>query len=103
MNGAEHQPAAKHTARNAQHVEFFNLVVKSDDVLRRAGSWFSPAFGKYPCIGQAGIGKGAPKNWTDIWLDDPVVKRWGQVASWDLAGDKPRIWKFTSPPSRRGL
>lgn len=89
LNGAEHVSTALIVAETSPTTEFFNLVVETDDVLNRFGDLFSPVLGSSPCIGQTGLGEEAPDNWTDIYLDDVVVRHWGHVLGYDLKGDAP--------------
>jgi hypothetical protein len=107
MNGAEHVSIARKTALLSPNVEFFNLVCESDNVLSIFGSTFSPELGRFDCIGQKGIGRDAPDNWTDIYLDDPIVRRWGYHQGWNLRGDNPDgymdHWHIANHPGNHGL
>ncbi len=90
MNGAEMALTGERVARANPHVNFTNLVVRSDKVLRYAGAVFAPEGGFYKvCLGQNGLGKDAPPNWRDIDLDDPTTQAWGREQGWNLKGDNP--------------
>ena len=90
MNGAEMAETGERVARVNRQVNFINLVVKSDKVLRYAGAVFAPEGRFYkPCLGQRGLGKDAPSNWRDVDLDDPADQAWGRDRGWNLKGDNP--------------
>ncbi len=90
MNGAELVKTGEPIARANPQVNFTNLVVQSDKVLKYAGAKFAPegGFGAV-CLGQVGLGKDAPSNWRDVDLDDPVDQAWGRERGWNLKGDNP--------------
>ena len=90
MNGAEFAKPARVEAMANSHIRFINLVVKADEVLAKLDTNFAPVSGEGPPIGLEGLGGDAPKNWTDIVLDDPEVQTWGVSKGWHLQGDNPK-------------
>ena len=108
MNGAEMAETGERVARANPHVNFTNLVVRSDKVLRYAGAVFAPEGGLYKvCLGQEGLGKDAPSNWRDIDLDDPNTQAWARERGWNLKGDNPASrgdhWFTYRHPGNQGL
>jgi len=88
LNGAELNGTALRIARKRQHIKFFNLVVKEDEVLKKFGERFAPEDGV--CIGRVGLGSEAPQNWVDLDLDSLVFKTWASSQGWpDVQGDNP--------------
>lgn len=85
LNGAETVQAALPLLRAAVGVEFLNVAVREDDVLRRMGARFEPRFGRHGCIGN-GIGT-PPDNVTQVILDDPLDPM--RLPFPDLRGDNP--------------
>lgn len=89
LNAAEHVPAARDAAEYHFGVEFFNVVVRTDDILRGLGGLMSPRIGYESCVGQVGMGD-PPPNWHDLVLDDPDLQfGWGLEHGYDLRGDDP--------------
>ncbi len=89
FNGAAETGQALDIARRRPEIEFLNVVVRSDDVLDKAGEWFTPTLGQAEVIGSKGL-RGAPANWTDIPLDDPDFRARARRLGYDLRGDNPR-------------
>ena len=88
LNGAEYLETAARVARRRSEIEFFSVVVPSDDVLRIPGR-FAPGFGG-EFVGNTPLGALAPANWTDLPLDDPNFQgAMKELYGWDLAGDNP--------------
>jgi hypothetical protein len=77
-------------AQKQPDVEFLNIVVRTDGVLRWLGSLFSPRIGWHATIGQRGLGQDAPPNWLEIVLDDSDWQDWGLARGWVLRGNNPR-------------
>ncbi len=88
MNGAELRKTAVVIAKKRPQIRFFNLVVPEDDVLKKFGEGFAPEVGV--CIGRVGLGIEASQNWSDVYLDSPVLKVWAKSLGWpDVQGDNP--------------
>ena len=68
MNGAALSYDALEVAYARPDVTFYNLIVRSDDVLRTFGQMFSPGGLATGTIGQAGL-YNPPSNWHDIDLN----------------------------------
>ncbi len=99
MNGAEFASSARIEAMANSHIRFINLVVKADEVLAKLGTHFAPGSYEELPIGLNGLSGDAPKNWTDIALDNPEVQDWGASHGWHLQGDNPKQYEdhwFTS-------
>jgi hypothetical protein len=91
LNGAELSRSAHETALLCPKVRFINMMVATDDVLRIFGSLFAPGSLYAPCVGRAGLGEAAPKNWLDVQLDSPALQRWAADHGWpDVQGDNPK-------------
>lgn len=87
FNGAEASRNARVAAFVYPEVKFYNVVVKSDDVLRLAGGLFTPGKVYEPVIGYHGLSN-PPPNWRNIDLG--------------TAGDNPdsmrdHWWSFRNP------
>ncbi len=87
LDGAEHCRDAFKVARARPEVEFLNIVVRTDGVLRWLGSLLSPRIGWHTTIGQRGLGRDAPANWLEIVLDDRDWQDWGRTKGWVLRGN----------------
>lgn len=89
LNGAASCRLARVVAMKRPNVEFFNVVVKSDDVLCRLGKHFSGQGLGGQVIGYDGLTILAPPNWTEFILDSKEVRAWGLNNGFDLQGDNP--------------
>lgn len=90
LNGAELSRTAFETAKLRRDVQFINMVVETDAVLRLFGGLFAPGDLYAPCVGQAGLGEAAPNNWRDLHLDDPQFRKWAAGNGMpDVRGDNP--------------
>ncbi len=88
LNGAEYLDKAANVARNRPDVEFFSVIVGTDDVLNSLGR-FAPGFGGR-FVGNTPLGLGAPPNWTDLPLDNVIFRGlMQQLYGWDIQGDNP--------------
>lgn len=91
MNGAELKINALYIAKERSHIKFYNLVVRGDDMLSKFGALFAPGDLYSITVGQAGLGNSAPRNWEDINMDSPLIKRWATIMGWpDVQGNNPR-------------
>lgn len=88
LNGAEYSGTAQIIAENAPSVQFHNMYVHEDDVLRSMGRFAPPIFKKNIFIGQAGLGVRL-HNWKDYQLDSEKLHQWGDENGYDLRGDNP--------------
>lgn len=88
LNGAETSSEAIRLMAMAPEVEFINVAVEDDDILRKMGAVMSPKVGYDPCIGN-GMDV-VPENCLQVVLDDPddpIHTRFH-----DLEGDNPDSW-----------
>ncbi len=88
FNGADECDHARQVAAMRPGVQFYNVMVKSDDVLDLLGEWFSPRLGHAAVIGAKGL-KGLG-NWTDIPLDDKKFIAKARDHGYRLRGDNPK-------------
>ncbi len=76
-------------------IEFLNVCVQADTVLRRFGAWFSPILGKRPTLGQKGLGTDAPPNWRELLLDSEAAQVWGRKWAGTSGATTPRASSIT--------
>lgn len=74
LNGAEVLSVARPIIEANPDTEFLNICVSTDDVLRFAGSWFAPKWGKEPTLGQHGLNRPLPGNVKQYFLDHNADK-----------------------------
>lgn len=91
LNGAEYVENARAMTLDHPNLPIYNVVVKSDAVLRFLGALFAPGPLYAPVIGLHGI-PDAPDSWQDVDLGDPAVIGWALARGWQIRGDNP--WRF---------
>jgi pimeloyl-ACP methyl ester carboxylesterase len=89
LNGAESSLNAAMCVAVNPEIDFYNIQVHTDWVLKVLGSLFTPGVFYQPVVGHHGLPDLLP-NWHDIILDDPATHEWGKQFGWDLKGDNPR-------------
>ena len=90
LNGAASCSQALVVARKMPEVEFINVIVRSDKVLKVFGRHFSGQGLGGKVIGYDGLGELAPPNWTEFQLDSLEVHLWATANGWDLRGNNPK-------------
>ncbi len=89
LNGAEASLNASLCAAVNPSIDFYNIQVHTDAVLKFLGSLFTPDVFYQPVIGHYGL-PDVLGNWHDIVLDDKRTHEWGKQFGWDLKGNNPR-------------
>ncbi len=105
LGGAEYVVEARlmlqrlHHAARPDHVQFYNIVSRENDVLDKLGENFGPrTFGNSNVIGHNGLDVENPESLGPSWIDIQIDGR--EVAAWmrdrhgfDVTGDNPEsVW-----------
>ncbi len=102
MNGAALSDDALLVAGNYPSVQFHNLIVRSDDLLRTFGQIFSPGGVRSGTIGQAGLSY-SPSNWYDIDINSELTRMnlanqgFPGVTGDNPDGDTDHWWTYKNP------
>ncbi|MBL4769522.1 MAG: hypothetical protein JKY94_17750 [Rhodobacteraceae bacterium] len=92
LNGAEGSDIAETVIRACPSVEFLNICVKDDGILKTMGGAFEPRLGYHGCMGRDGVAVMAP-NYREIFLDDPETQSAVLKAfAVGVEGDDPSEW-----------
>ena len=91
LNGAETAEEALPIIEQNPHIEFLNICVSTDDVLRIMGGIFEPKLGYHGCMGRDGIDPNElPSLAKQIFIDLPYHKDfYRELHGWNLEGNNP--------------
>lgn len=89
LNGAQAKEEAVQIIKASSGIEFLNIAVKTDDVLKRLGARFAPGFGRDEMIGRHRI---SSHNCTTIILDNKKDKSYWLNRGIHIKGDNPKKW-----------